>query len=128
MSFLQVTDVLEESSLQTAQTSGMRLSSGGRDVAPALGLAWSNCMNMRVFLSKGPEQWYDQGMGSTLRCMQIVFSPMIPQSYCYYTVTRDGVKGLSNAAPEISTLQVKRKQEVGEETYALQTPELKTSA
>ena len=86
---------MEDSSTQSA--SGMKLQSSGREVAPALGLAWSNCVTTRIFLSKAPDQMYEQGVQTTLRCMQIVISPSLPQSYCYFTVSREGVKGLKNS-------------------------------
>lgn len=33
-------------------TGGLRLVSGGREVIPALGLAWANCVNTRVFMGR----------------------------------------------------------------------------
>ena len=38
--------------LQPIHTGGLRLVTSGREVQPALGLAWANCVNHRVFLSR----------------------------------------------------------------------------
>jgi hypothetical protein len=38
--------------LQPVHTGGLRLVTSGREVQPALGLAWANCINHRVFLSR----------------------------------------------------------------------------
>ena len=35
-------------------TGGQRLQTAGREVAPALGLAWANCITQRLFLSRCP--------------------------------------------------------------------------
>eukprot|EP00887_Chlorella_sp_A99_P002618 scaffold6.g2618.t1 len=105
----------------TGHTGGLRLVSLGREVVPALGLAWANCVNARVFLSRcalpgtsapvcyhGPHSQAAQraaaagGGGAApgapgpppLRCMQVVFSPRLPQSECFYVVEQSGVRGL----------------------------------
>ena len=74
----------------------MKLQTSGRLVKPALGLAWSNCINTRIFLSRAPDELYQGGAQSTLRCMQIVQSPSLPSSYCYFTVSGSGLKGLKD--------------------------------
>ena len=38
--------------VQPIHTGGLRLVTSGREVQPALGLAWANCVNHRVFLSR----------------------------------------------------------------------------
>ena len=37
---------------QPVHTGGLRMVTSGREVQPALGLAWANCVNHRVFLSR----------------------------------------------------------------------------
>ena len=37
---------------QPVHTGGLRLMTSGREVQPALGLAWAHCVNHRVFLSR----------------------------------------------------------------------------
>ena len=66
---------------------------------PALGLAWANCVNTRLFLSKGPEEHTEEHQG-VLRCMQVVFSPSLPQSYCYHRVSAQGVFGIPASTVE----------------------------
>ena len=100
-------------------TAGMVLTSSGRHVLPSLGLAWANCVNTRIFISKqvrGTDDsplYYEGGMGDAmhlavrdgsiasvppippqLRAMQIVFSPHLPQRRCYYVVEPTGARGL----------------------------------
>lgn len=100
-------------------TAGLKLCSGSREVIPALGLAWANCVNTRVFLSKettgsqgatrilhvgpvGPALQRAIAAGaapppsvhSQLRHIQIVFSPVLPQSKCAYVVDQTGIRGL----------------------------------
>lgn len=94
----QVTDLMRDPGdtkpkSQMVHTAGLHLISSNREVVPSLGLAWANCVNTRIFLSKGPVAEGQQSSG--LRCMQIVFSPALPQSYCYFHVTAQGVFGLS---------------------------------
>ena len=107
-----------------SHTAGLALTSSGRAVVPALGLAWANCVNARVFLSKdaGPgghsRVMYDGGPSAAmhaavaagaarpppsapqLRHMQIVFSPVLPQRRCAYVVETTGVRGLLPAEEE----------------------------
>ena len=42
-----------EGNAASRHTGGVPLMSGGREVVPALGLAWANCVTMRIFLSRG---------------------------------------------------------------------------
>ena len=98
VTLLQVMDAFDDPKSGTpsslpSHTGGMRLISSGREVVPALGLAWANCVNTRLFLSKGPEEHSEERQG-VLRCMQVVFSPSLPQSYCYYRVSAQGVFGI----------------------------------
>jgi DNA-repair protein XRCC3 len=121
----QITDSLGErgrSAAAAGHTGGLRLASSGREVVPALGLAWANCVNTRVFLSRavlpdgstplrhaGPpgeaaqraarEGRAGSGGGAAqaapqLRTMRLVFCPFLPQSECAYVVESTGVRGL----------------------------------
>lgn len=102
----------------SGHTGGLALISNGREVIPALGIAWANCINARIFLSKaatpggernlvysGPPSAATQaavagGMAQLprfalqLRHMQFVFSPMLPQRRCAYLVEVTGIRGL----------------------------------
>ncbi len=50
----QVSDVVEDEALARTLSSGLKLWTMGRQVLPSLGLAWTNCVNQRLFLSKQP--------------------------------------------------------------------------
>lgn len=103
-----------------ALTGGLRLVSLGREVVPALGLAWANCVNTRLFLARcgsGPDgavpapfhgapsgaaqaaaaQWGGACAAlPALRKLQVLFSPHLPQAECYYIVEATGVRGLQS--------------------------------
>jgi DNA-repair protein XRCC3 len=77
-------------------TAGLQLHSKGRQVAPALGLAWANCVNTRVFLSRDSDSNYVvEGGQPVRRRMMIVFSPYLPQWECEYVVEHGGVRGVA---------------------------------
>lgn len=104
----------------TGHTGGLRLVSLGREVVPALGLAWANCINTRLFLSRclapdgaGPALFYGppspaaaaaaaaaEGGGGgalapALRKLQVVFAPHLARGReCFYVVEATGVRGL----------------------------------
>lgn len=93
---LQVMDVVDNgggSETSLVHTAGLELGTSGRAVVPALGLAWANCVNTRLFLSRQGD--HSQGRQTILRSMQVVFSPSLPQSYCYFRTTARGVFGIS---------------------------------
>ena len=46
--------MVEDEALARTLSSGLRLWTAGRQVLPSLGLAWTNCANQRLFLSKHP--------------------------------------------------------------------------
>lgn len=91
---------------------GMRLGnlsslySSGRRVCPALGLAWSNCVNSRLFLSRNEEAHAedkalaDTGDGDyqvsrqTRRHLYVVFAPHLPESSCEFVIRKEGVFGV----------------------------------
>ena len=80
--------------------------SGGRELVPALGLAWANCINTRIFLSRteyavstcclsrARHNSLPQPATLPLRCMQVVFSPCLPQDSCLYVVSQSGLQGI----------------------------------
>ncbi|KAJ4709327.1 DNA repair Rad51-like protein [Melia azedarach] len=79
------------------------LYSSGRRVCPALGLAWANCVNSRLFLSRnedfGGEEMVN-GSGEdfvsrrTRRWLHVVFAPHLPDLSCEFEIQRDGVFGV----------------------------------
>lgn len=92
-------------------TGGMKLVSSGREVTPALGLAWAHCIHNRIFLSKssytfmgGPSESMKAAVSAKmtkfapfspeLRHMLVVFSPFLPQNRCGCIVEAVGVKGV----------------------------------
>ncbi|XP_039119914.1 LOW QUALITY PROTEIN: DNA repair protein XRCC3 homolog [Dioscorea cayenensis subsp. rotundata] len=87
-----VVDVVE------AECGGARcLWSSGRRVVPALGLAWSHCVNTRVFLTRS------EGMSRSsngeecevrTRRMHVVFSPCLPERSCEFAIVGHGVLGV----------------------------------
>jgi DNA-repair protein XRCC3 len=125
----QIMDAVNGNGASSGHTGALLLHSSGREVIPALGLAWANCVNTRVFLSKetigargatkivergppgaGMQRAIAAGMASLpqfapqLRHMQIVFSPTLPPGKCAYVVEKTGVRGIHpnavHAAPE----------------------------
>lgn len=90
---------------------GMRLGnlsslySSGRRVCPALGLAWSNCVNSRLFLSRNEgvvgedKALADAGDDNylctqTRRQLYVVFAPHLPGSSCEFVIRKEGVFGV----------------------------------
>ncbi|CAK9325795.1 unnamed protein product [Citrullus colocynthis] len=81
------------------------LCSSGRQVCPALGLAWANCVNSRLFLSRN-EEVVGEGDGMmngsellqrrTRRWLHVVFAPHLPKSSCEYVIKREGVVGVES--------------------------------
>ena len=93
-------------------TGGLRLLSSGRELVPALGLAWANCVNARLFLSRtevtiaSPQCQMSSSAHSIpekapyrvpLRYMQVVFSPCLPPDTCLFVVTQNGLQGIDNS-------------------------------
>ena len=100
------------SSLPT-HTAGLRLVSSGREVAPALGLAWASCVGIRLFLSRAAPVGSSFGgggnndnenlpqaataaatMATATRRLQVVFAPHLPSSSCLATVDERGLVGV----------------------------------
>ncbi|KAF5749422.1 X-ray repair cross complementing 3 (XRCC3) isoform 1 [Tripterygium wilfordii] len=81
------------------------LYSSGRRVCAALGLAWANCVNSRLFLSREEEivreddALVDCSDGHNLcrrttRFLHVIFAPHLPDTSCEFEITRDGVFGV----------------------------------
>ena len=97
-------------------TAGLRLVSSGREVAPALGLAWASCVGIRLFLSRLAPVGSSFGGGgghgggddenrfppaeraAATRRLQVVFAPHLPASSCLATVDERGLVGVAAAA------------------------------
>jgi hypothetical protein len=62
--------------VQACATAGLALWSDGRQVLPALGLAWSSCVGQRLFLARTGRP---DGAGGSLRQLRVVYSPFLPQ-------------------------------------------------
>lgn len=119
MLVLQVSDAFTDDDIITKKqapackhTGGLRLLSSGRELVPALGLAWANCVNTRLFLSRtevaipGPQCHSNSSAVSVpehipysvpLRYMQVVFSPCLPPDTCLFVVTQHGLQGVNNS-------------------------------
>uniref|UniRef100_A0ABM5FBP3 DNA repair protein XRCC3 n=1 Tax=Pogona vitticeps TaxID=103695 RepID=A0ABM5FBP3_9SAUR len=91
----QVTDTMEEK--HSVPSSSGRMA---RTVAPALGITWSNQLLMRLMVSR-TNHVMDTARnmpsygGKLLRTLRIIFAPHLPQNFCYYVVSSEGVKGIT---------------------------------
>ena len=116
---LQVSDaftdddnITKKQALACKHTGGLRLLSSGRELVPALGLAWANCVNTRLFLSRtevavaSPQCQSNSAAFSNpehtpysvpLRYMQVVFSPCLPPDTCLFVVMQHGLQGIDNS-------------------------------
>lgn len=95
----QVVDLVDEEGSNGLRIGNYEaLSSSGRRVCPALGLAWANCVNSRVFLLRNDEESVGSNGGGgvvrTRRRMHLVFSPHLPESSCEYVIVKEGVFGV----------------------------------
>ncbi|TYI79194.1 hypothetical protein E1A91_D05G005500v1 [Gossypium mustelinum] len=80
------------------------LHTSGRRVCPALGLAWANCVNSRLFLSRNEEVIREENEKSNgqscdfvkkkMRKLYVVFAPHLPESSCEFEITREGLFGV----------------------------------
>ncbi|KAH7572596.1 hypothetical protein JRO89_XS04G0279200 [Xanthoceras sorbifolium] len=81
---------------------------GWRRVCPALGLAWANCVNSRLFLARddefvSQENQLVNGDGGdfvsrrTRRWIHVVFAPHLPISSCEFEIRREGGEELSQS-------------------------------
>ncbi len=117
----QVTDVVqnEENSHSDRSGLGLMVKSSGRSVIPALGLAWSNCVETRIFLTRTRNQSQQQSTikpaneeseeesatasapsrptGAEIgRQLFIMFSPALPRSKTRFVLDTDGIHGVSS--------------------------------
>ncbi|EOY31825.1 hypothetical protein QUC31_019641 [Theobroma cacao] len=85
------------------------LYTSGRRVCPALGLAWANCVNSRLFLSRHEEVNREENgkligesggfvCKQTRRKLYVVFAPHLPESSCEFVITREGLFGVEITA------------------------------
>ncbi|XP_048132971.1 DNA repair protein XRCC3 homolog [Rhodamnia argentea] len=81
------------------------LDSSGRRVCAALGLAWANCVNSRLFLSRDKEivstvnGARDECGCELMHCrtrrkLHLLFAPHIPDTSCEFVITREGISGV----------------------------------
>lgn len=79
------------------------LYSSERRVCPALGLAWANCVNSRLFLCRKEEiVGQDRGLvedddshsSETRRRLYVLFAPHLPESSCGFVIRKEGVFGV----------------------------------
>ena len=122
---VQVSDAFTEADITSSKqapackhTAGLRLLSSGREVVPALGFAWANCVNTRLFMSRTeltiPSTFSHTDEQSIsvhtpvslpVRYMQIVFSPCLPQDTCLYVVGQFGLHGIDRASIDMTAQQ-----------------------
>lgn len=81
------------------------LYSSGRRICAALGLAWANCVNTRLFLSRNEQvigedkdlkevEDGDYLCRQTRRQISVVFAPHLPDCSCQFVIRTDGVFGV----------------------------------
>ncbi|KAF4396013.1 hypothetical protein G4B88_020650 [Cannabis sativa] len=102
----QVVDFMGES----GSLNGLRIGnlgslySSGRRVCPALGIAWANCVNSRLFLSRNEEvigaEISSENAGDglcrrTRRRLYVLFAPHLPESSTEFVIRREGVFGVN---------------------------------
>ena len=97
----QVVDVMEQTEgLNVLRIGNLgSLYSSGRRVCAALGLAWANCVNSRLFLSRNeeiPGEVTGDSVGrlTRRRRLHVVFAPHLPESSCEFVISREGVFGI----------------------------------
>ncbi|XP_042485765.1 DNA repair protein XRCC3 homolog [Macadamia integrifolia] len=103
----QVVDFVASDGVNGLRVGNMRcLYSSGRQIFPALGLAWANCVNSRLFLSRNDEivgcdsRLEDGGVKGTgvvrtRRKLQVVFAPHLPEASCEFVIVREGIFGVN---------------------------------
>ncbi|KAG0482429.1 hypothetical protein HPP92_010513 [Vanilla planifolia] len=101
-----VVDVVEDETRDLRIGNYVNLWSSGRRVCPAMGLAWANCVNTRLFLSRtietnmmvaANEHMVDGGC-KWRRKLQVVFAPHLPEASCDFVIKREGVFGVATQA------------------------------
>ncbi|XP_039597723.1 DNA repair protein XRCC3 [Polypterus senegalus] len=107
----QVTDAVDESRLMEGNFGILE-----KKVLPALGLTWSSQVLIRLMVSRTHLSVQDRfpqltnhlwHLGNILRTMEVIFAPHIAQSFCFYTIGMDGVRGIqANNAEQASTQNI----------------------
>ncbi|KAL9952245.1 hypothetical protein ACROYT_G039468 [Oculina patagonica] len=93
----QVSDVI--------QTERNRWSGGNKAVIPALGMAWSSMVTVRLMLSRTEQLIQcsnDDNSPIIKRCLRVVFAPHLPSSTCLFYVDAEGVHGYKDNAEGFS--------------------------
>ncbi len=71
----------------------------GHKVTPSLGIAWANLVNTRLMTSRTNRSIQpatgDHSSEVNVRTLEVMFSPHLPNSLCYYIIDQTGVKGLT---------------------------------
>jgi len=105
----QVTDrfLPAEPILRSSETYRDRytIHTSGRQVMPALGLSWANCVDVRLAVSRrGGARGGAGGSGGmvldgseVLREMEVMFAPHLPRRSMKFVVDADGVRGKENS-------------------------------
>lgn len=62
-------------------------------LSPALGIAWSNQLFMRLMADRHRPKDAIAMQSHPTRTLSVVFAPHLPPSSCSYTVTAEGVQG-----------------------------------
>lgn len=93
----QVVDFIGQEGLNLNIGNLSGLYTSGRRVCPALGLAWANCVNSRLFLSRDDE---GDGVIKTRR-LSVVFAPHLPQFSCEFLIRGEGVFGRETLQQEM---------------------------
>ncbi|XP_077632630.1 DNA repair protein XRCC3-like isoform X2 [Crocuta crocuta] len=91
----QVTEAVEEQGAARGPQ-GLR----EERVSPALGIAWSNQLLMRLMVSRRrPEEQAGRAPPRPPdRTLRVIFAPHLPPSSCSYTVRTEGVRGTPGTA------------------------------
>eukprot|EP00053_Salpingoeca_punica_P007463 m.68115 g.68115 ORF g.68115 m.68115 type:complete len:650 (-) comp14162_c1_seq1:1952-3901(-) len=84
----------------SGSTSSLR-GADGRQVVPALGLAWASCVNVRMMLSRTVDVAHGEALTATpiMRFLDVVLAPHLPNACCQFAVEEGGVVGVA-VAPE----------------------------
>ncbi|KAL6781424.1 hypothetical protein ACKKBG_A11095 [Auxenochlorella protothecoides x Auxenochlorella symbiontica] len=92
----QVTDVVAGpgAALARSATGGAPLLTSGREVTPALGLAWASCVNTRLFAAHAAG-----GGAPGPRVLHLVWGPGLGARRCEFVVGAGGVRGRRPEGP-----------------------------
>ena len=89
--------------MRLSQVGNVReLASSEGPVVPALGFAWSSCVNTRLFVARRAQPGAE-GPGAGLRRMQVLLAPHLPPAECDYVIERGGVRGVASSSAAASS-------------------------